>query len=232
MFLASHHRENAQHLTVVGPGADSLTSKAGFETVIMGFFEALQSHGYVLRTTGHTCVHRDTVLDITGHATAGFCHFIGDFVVGLEAEAVTGENPFSVSAAVLRATTVLLDGAAGTLAPACPVENVPKKFVKPDSWFSGLGDARATGGVLIVPQLFVTGWHFYELSQTAGGRRGDPAHTAAVLGEVARLTGYASAICSAAALLMTLILSGMVDSRGPASTLQTSSRSSMATLLI
>ncbi|KAK6832905.1 hypothetical protein PG987_007599 [Apiospora arundinis] len=99
-------------------------------------------------------------------------------------------------------------------------------------WFSGLGDARATGAVLIVPQLFVTGWHFYELSQTVGGRRGGPAHTAAVLGEVARLTGYASAICSAAALLMTLILSGMVDSRGPASTLQTSSRSSMATLLI
>ncbi|KAK8032549.1 hypothetical protein PG990_002283 [Apiospora arundinis] len=67
----------------------------------------------------------------------------------------------------------LLDGAAGTLAPACPVENVPvrvlsgvttftaiaakKKFAKPDSWFSGLGDARDTGTVLVVPQLFVTG---------------------------------------------------------------------------
>ncbi|KAK8032548.1 hypothetical protein PG990_002282 [Apiospora arundinis] len=53
MFLASHYRGNAQHLTVVGPGVDSLTSKAGFGTVIMGFLEVLKSHGYVLQSHGY-----------------------------------------------------------------------------------------------------------------------------------------------------------------------------------
>ncbi|KAK7937824.1 uncharacterized protein PG986_014692 [Apiospora aurea] len=165
-------------------------------------------------------------IHIAGHATAGFCLFMGDFLVGFEAEASTGENPFSIPAAVLGGMVGILDGASGVLVPMCPIENtavsaistattaagliskvlfsgyVQGKLATSDSKFSGLAvdDGRATGAivssVLLIPRIFATGWHFYELSQVPASKT----RTSAILGEVANLTAYASALSYAVAV--------------------------------
>ena len=165
-------------------------------------------------------------IHIAGHATAGFCLFMGDFLVGFEAEALTGDNPFSIPAAVLGVMIEVLNGASGILVPMCPVETtavstistaataagliskvlfsgyVQKKLATSDSKFSGLAveDGRATGAivssVLLIPQIFATGWHFYELSQVPASK----ARTAAILGEVANLTAYGSTLSYAVAV--------------------------------
>ncbi|KAK8098879.1 uncharacterized protein PG998_012120 [Apiospora kogelbergensis] len=165
-------------------------------------------------------------IHIAGHATAGFCLFMGDFLVGFEAEALTGDNPFSIPAAVLGGMIGVLNGASGVLDPMCPIENtavstistattaagliskvlfsgyVQKKLATSDSKFSGLAveDGRATGAIVssifLIPQIFATGWHFYELSQIPASK----ARTAAILGEVANLTAYGSTLSYAVAV--------------------------------
>ena len=165
-------------------------------------------------------------IHIAGHATAGFCLFMGDFLVGFEAEALTGDNPFSIPAAVLGGMIGVLNGASGVLVPMCPIENtavstistattaagliskvlfsgyVQNKLATSDSKFSGLAveDGRATGAIVssifLIPQIFATGWHFYELSQIPASK----ARTAAILGEVANLTAYGSTLSYAVAV--------------------------------
>ncbi|KAK8109566.1 hypothetical protein PG999_007703 [Apiospora kogelbergensis] len=170
-------------------------------------------------------------IHIAGHATAGFCLFMGDFLVGFEAEALTGDNPFSIPAAVLggmMSITVLPIAlrASCVLVPMCPIDNtavstistattaagliskvlfsgyVQNKLATSDSKFSGLAveDGRATGAIvssiLLIPHIFATGWHFYELSQIPASK----ARTAAILGEVANLTAYGSTLSYAVAV--------------------------------
>ena len=128
---------------------------------------------------------------ISGHAIAGFISFIGDLVNTFEAEAETGTNPFSTMSAIIGIIGAASGGVADTLAPKFPVENtavgaiskattaivivskplfsspVQGKLGASSSMFSKLAvnDGRATSAivnsVLVIPALFVSGWHFY-----------------------------------------------------------------------
>jgi hypothetical protein len=61
-------------------------------------------------------------------------------------------------------------------------------------------DGRATSAIvsaiLVVPSLFVTGWHFYELSQKPAGTE----RSSAIVGEVSKLTSYGATISYAVAV--------------------------------
>lgn len=63
-----------------------------------------------------------------------------------------------------------------------------------------VNDGRATGAIinsiLIIPALFVTGYHFYELSSESSGS----SRSAAIVGEVANLASYVSRISYAVAV--------------------------------
>ncbi|KAI1433598.1 hypothetical protein GGR50DRAFT_695934 [Xylaria sp. CBS 124048] len=166
------------------------------------------------------------VVHIAGHATAGFTTLMGSFLVAFEAESPSGDNPFSLPAAILGGVGSALIGAAEFLVPTMPVENtavsavskactaislvskilfsgpVQAKLGVSSSGFAALAvnDGRATSAIvqsiLIIPQLFVTGWHFYELSQKPASDE----QAAAILGEVASLTSDASKISYAVAV--------------------------------
>ncbi|KAJ2995714.1 hypothetical protein NUW58_g1195 [Xylaria curta] len=170
----------------------------------------------------------EKVVHIAGHAAAGFTTFTCCFLVGFEAEASSGENPFSLPAAILGGVGSALVGTADFLAPYSPVENtavaavakattaasiiskiifcgpVQSKLAVAGSGFSALavGDGRATSAIvdsiLVIPSLFVTGWHFYELSQKPASTE----QAAAILGEIANVTSYATRISYAVAVNM------------------------------
>ncbi|KAF7561512.1 hypothetical protein G7046_g2635 [Stylonectria norvegica] len=166
------------------------------------------------------------IIYITGHATAGFCLFTGDFVSTFEAEAESGDNPFSIPSAVLGIIIAAMQGGADALVPKDPVENaavgaiskattaasiaakiifsgpVQKKLGASNSKFSSLAvnDGRATSAivnsVLVIPALFVSSWHFYELSEKPDSSE----RSASILGEVTNLTSYVSRIAYAVAV--------------------------------
>ncbi|RAH41863.1 uncharacterized protein BO95DRAFT_505796 [Aspergillus brunneoviolaceus CBS 621.78] len=166
------------------------------------------------------------VLYIASHSTAGFMLCVADFVTTFEAECPTGDNPFSVASAVLGIFAAASEAAGDLLTPRDPIDNpavgvigditsgavivsklifsgpAQKLFGASDSKFSGLAvdDGRATGAivntVLVVPALFVSGWHFYELSQKPVDER----RAAAIIGEVSNLTSYISRVCYAVAV--------------------------------
>ena len=166
-------------------------------------------------------------IHVAGHASAGFSLLMSNFIVGFEAEAITGGNPFSIPSAVLGIMVAALQGGSDALVPSCPVDNAAvsglskattaavvvskilfcgpvqsKLGAASGNKFSGLavGDGRATGAivnaVLVIPALFITGWHFYELSS----KPDSTARTAAILGEVTNLTSYGSRISYALAV--------------------------------
>jgi hypothetical protein len=166
------------------------------------------------------------VVHIAGHAASGFTTFVGCFLVGFEAESPTGDNPFSLPAAIVGGVGSALGGAADFLVPCYPVENtavdavakattaasivakiilsgpVQGKLAVTSSGFSALAvkDGRATSAIvdsiIVIPELFVSGWHLYELSQKAASTE----HAAAIVGEVANLTNDAAKIAYAIAV--------------------------------
>ncbi|PWY82154.1 hypothetical protein BO70DRAFT_379664 [Aspergillus heteromorphus CBS 117.55] len=163
---------------------------------------------------------------IASHASAGFLLFTSDFVTTFEAEIMTGENPFSIPSGVLGFLIASMEGGGNFLVPKAPIDNfavsvisdvtttasiiskvlfsgpVQNKLKTSGSKFSGLAvdDGRATGAivntVLIIPALFVTGWHFYELSSKPEGAD----RSAAIVGEVSNLTSYVSRVSYAVAV--------------------------------
>lgn len=167
-----------------------------------------------------------SALFIASHATAGFMLFIGDIVGSLEAEVVSGENPFSIPSAVLGVIVAACEGGGNALVPKAPVDNtairvisnvttvavivsklifsgpVQSKLGASSSKFPGLAvdDGRATGAIvnsiLIFPALFVTGWHFYELCEKPEGAE----RSAAIVGEVSNLASYISRVSYAVAV--------------------------------
>ncbi|KAH8429184.1 uncharacterized protein LDX57_006853 [Aspergillus melleus] len=167
-----------------------------------------------------------SALFIASHATAGFMLFVGDIVGSLEAEIIAGENPFSIPSAVLGVIVAAFEGGGNALVPKAPIENtavkvisdvttaatvtskivfsgpVQSKLAASSSKFSGLAvdDGRATGAIvnsiLIIPALFVTGWHFYELNGKPEGAE----RSAAIVGEVSSLTSYISRVSYAVAV--------------------------------
>ncbi|KAI0413451.1 hypothetical protein F5X98DRAFT_390762 [Xylaria grammica] len=166
------------------------------------------------------------VIHIAGHAVAGFTTLMGCFLVAFEAESPTGDNPFSLPGAILGGVGAALIGVSEFLVPSAPIENtavssvskactaagliskilfsgpVQGKLAVAGSGFSTLAvnDGRATSAIvdsiLVIPELFVTGWHFYELSQQSASTE----HAAAIVGEVGHLTNDAARISYAVAV--------------------------------
>lgn len=163
------------------------------------------------------------VFFITGHATAGFIVLMGDFLNVFEAEALTGDNPFSFNAAFAGLLAAGFQGVTDVLVPKYSVENkvvkaisiatltctitaklvfwgpLLNKLAAKCSWFA-VADGRATGAIvnsiLVIPALCVSGWHFYELGQKPAGAE----RSAAIVGEVSNLTSYISRISYATAV--------------------------------
>lgn len=163
---------------------------------------------------------------VAGHATAGFIALTGDFVTSFEASEETGQNQWSIPSAVMGAIFAASADAADALAPKYPIENQPvsvfmkanttavvlaklvfsgpaqEKFRAQESSFSGLAvqDGRATGAIvnaiLIIPALFGTCWHFYELSEKPASAE----RSAAIIGEVSKLSTYMSRVSYAMAV--------------------------------
>lgn len=130
------------------------------------------------------------VIFVAGHPISGYISFTGNSINAFEAEAPTGDSPFSIPSAVLGVITAASQGSANVLAPKDPIQNpavstfsimsgpAQNRFRDPNSNFPGLvvNDGRATDAVvndiLVVPALFVTGWHFYDLSNEPRARIG------------------------------------------------------------
>ncbi|KAH8428090.1 uncharacterized protein LDX57_005795 [Aspergillus melleus] len=163
---------------------------------------------------------------IASHATAGFTTFSGNFLNVFEAESPTGTNPFSIPAAISGIIAAGMQVGGDFLAPVYPVENtavdviskvtggivimnkvffsgpVQNKIGAKASKFTGLklNDGRATAAIidsiLVIPGLFVTGWHFYELSKKPEGA----VRSASIVGEVSNLSAYVSRVSYAVAV--------------------------------
>lgn len=184
-----------------------------------------------------TTKHKDDAINVTsilsqsaqravfigGHATAGFIILMGDFLNVFEAQALTGDNAFSITAAIAGILAAAFQGSTDFLVPRHPVANTAvrvisyatltstitaklifsgpgqKLFAAKCDWFA-VGDGRATGAivnaVLVIPALCVSGWHFHELSQLPESNQ----RSAAIVGEVSNLTSYVSRIAYATAV--------------------------------
>lgn len=166
------------------------------------------------------------IIFISGHFIAGYLTLTVNLVTTLEAEAETGENPFSTPSSVIGIIIAASQGASDELVPKDDVENgavstvstittaagivssllfsgfVQKKFGASGSKFAPLvvNDGRATGAIvdsiLVIPALVVSGWHFYELN----GKPAGATRSAAIVGEVSNLASCVSRVAYAAAV--------------------------------
>ncbi|GFF90922.1 hypothetical protein IFM53868_06329 [Aspergillus udagawae] len=147
------------------------------------------------------------------HITAGALSLVGNFMLGLEAEGQTGSEALGISAAIIDFVIAAPNRAGDLLVPMYPVQCLPFKilsrlvisfvvgckvlFSGPAQWVFQkhrigtmvVENARGVGavinGVLVIHDLVVTMWHFYELSENA-------LWDAAIVGEVSSLASYAS----------------------------------------
>ncbi|TFB01628.1 hypothetical protein CCMA1212_006338 [Trichoderma ghanense] len=133
---------------------------------------------------------------------------------------MTGDNPFGNSLSVASFATAGMQLLTSNLAPRHPIDNkvvndisyattaftllnqvifsgpFQDMLAMSDSRFAGLAadDGRATcaviDSIMVIPALFVTGWHLYELSEKEAGKE----RSAAILDEVTHLTSYISRI--------------------------------------
>lgn len=161
-----------------------------------------------------------------GHGVSGFLLFVTTFASSAEALYLTGTNPWSRPSSVLGVIIAGLKGGAAYLAPRYPVENsavnyisnatlaaglvtgllfsgpVQDKLKASGSKFKGLAanDGRATNAIvksiLTFPALFVTGWHFYELSKKPASQE----RSAAIIGQVTNLATYTTTVSYAVAV--------------------------------
>lgn len=179
-----------------------LTNTPSFNTLIEGFNSLPQQT-------------KDTVFEV-GHTVQGLIEWISTYVSALEAEAMTGENPFSKPSAVLGILSAGIGGITDVLVPKAPIKSKPfawtnkvttglvviskiifsgpgqKYFASKSKLMSKLkvNNGRATGAIvnsiLIIPALACSCWHFYELSQISDST----ARTKAIIGETANMTSY------------------------------------------
>lgn len=153
-----------------------------------------------------------------GHSVAGIVLLIGIFPNALGA-GEQADNAFSPPTTVIGLITTAAPAAADVLVPRDAIENLAirvisstttgftvlakvvsssgvQKFAAKHTKIKGMAvnDGRGTGAivntVLVLPALAVTGYHFYELNGKAKGSDRD----AAIMGEVANLTGYISRV--------------------------------------
>jgi hypothetical protein len=163
---------------------------------------------------------------VATQAVPAFLALTAAFVQGAEAEAPEGENPFAVASAIMGVAGSGIKASGGFLVPTKPIKEEAVRIVSDITdavvitaaiIFSGpaqkaLGankgafkvlataDGRGTGAIvnaiLVVPALFVSGWHFYELSSEVASRD----RTVAILGEVTNLAGYVARVSYAVAV--------------------------------
>ena len=149
---------------------------------------------------------------VAGHAASGFFTLMTCFVDPFEAAEESGDNPWAIPSAILNVLGGVTDGVATVLVPKYPIANdavnwvnrvtlglrllnkvvfsgpVQKKLSGPDA------DGRAKGAivdaVLVIPALFCSCWHFYELSKDpAGAERSE-----AIIEETGNITCYISRV--------------------------------------
>ncbi|KAL6861936.1 hypothetical protein J3F83DRAFT_746222 [Trichoderma novae-zelandiae] len=142
------------------------------------------------------------------------------YTVMLEASFLKGDNPFGNALSVIGFATTGMQLATSNLAPRHPIENkavndisittsmftllnqaifsgpVQDKLAMSGGRFAGLAadDGRATSAIIdsimVIPALFVIGWHIYELGEKEAGKE----RSAAIPDEVTNLTSYISRI--------------------------------------
>lgn len=151
-----------------------------------------------------------------GHGITALAAFVGLVVNPFEADAETGDNPWSKPSAALGFVGAAAGGLADFLSSKCPVKNeavsiiseittaiviiskvlfsgpVQNKLGSSSTIISSLAvsDGRAVGSfvnsVLVIPALSVSAWHFYELAITPDSLERD----AAIFGETSNLASY------------------------------------------
>ncbi|WP_312334516.1 hypothetical protein [Sphingobacterium sp.] len=166
------------------------------------------------------------VISIVGNMFAGFFSLMSIFIVPFEAAAPTGENPFGTFSAVLGVLGAGSVGISSTLVPKMPIKNSVVSWINTGTTitsvlskiiFSGpaqskfkaspgimnklaAGDGRATGAIvnsiLILPALFCSCWHFYELSK----ENESATRSVAIINETSNMTSYISRLSYAVAV--------------------------------
>ncbi|GFN17260.1 hypothetical protein AtubIFM55763_004296 [Aspergillus tubingensis] len=163
---------------------------------------------------------------VSANAMSGMVLFIGNIALFMEAQAPTAGNTLSGLVAVIKLIVVASVGASNLLAPKDPIQDsgmkvlsrvcfgldiatsflgftpVYGKLAATTSKFPDLlpSDGRAVGAVfkalLLIPKLMATSYHLYELTSEEAGA----ARSAAIVGEVANLTGAVVTVSYAAAV--------------------------------
>ncbi|UPZ36411.1 hypothetical protein MUB18_20185 [Sphingobacterium sp. PCS056] len=166
------------------------------------------------------------VISTVGNMFAGFFSLMSIFIVPFEAAAPTGENPFGTFSAVLGVLGAGSVGISSTLVPKMPIKNKVVSWINTGTTvtsilskivFSGpaqskfkaspgimnklaAGDGRATGAIvnsiLILPALFCSCWHFYELAQ----EKESATRSVAIINETSNMTSYISRLSYAVAV--------------------------------
>ncbi|KAE8332851.1 hypothetical protein BDV39DRAFT_199852 [Aspergillus sergii] len=164
---------------------------------------------------------------ITGHSISGFMCLTGDFVNTFEAEAETGDNPFSIPSAIMGIIAAGSQGASDFLVPKDAIGNkaastistittvaviaakivfsgpAQKRFGAPEGGkFKPLavGDGRATGAIvnsILVIPALVVSGWHFYELST---KPAGATRSAAIVGEVSNLASYISRIAYAVAV--------------------------------
>lgn len=165
-----------------------------------------------------------TAVFITGHCFAGFFSLMSCFVAPFDAMVEPGEpSPFGTPSAIIGGVGAGANFAANFLSPRDPLVNdivsglstvISGTTLVSKLAFTGAAKLSSKKGkealaairlakvtvdaVLVLPALFCSAWHFYELSlsSTKRGKQRD----AAILEETSSLTGYVSRVCYAGAV--------------------------------
>lgn len=174
---------------------------------------------------------------VVGHAVSGICGLFSAVLDSAEAAEETGENPFAIPSAAAAIVGACGQGLANLLVPFDPIQQTAVQWVNrgtvavrllakiifsgpAQSYFAGkpklkglsVADGRGVGaivdGVLVIPALFCSCWHFYELSEKPAGRSRSIAivdETSNVVSDLARL-GYTVAVNSEAEVKVAAIV--------------------------
>lgn len=174
---------------------------------------------------------------VLGHGVSARCGFLSAVLDSAEAAEETGENPFAIPSAAAAIVGACGQGLANLLVPFDPIQQTAVQWVNrgtvavrllakiifsgpAQSYFAGkpklkglsVADGRGVGaivdGVLVIPALFCSCWHFYELSEKPAGRSRSIAivdETSNVVSDLARL-GYTVAVNSEAEVKVAAIV--------------------------
>jgi hypothetical protein len=160
------------------------------------------------------------LLHMSDHAVTSILLLVTNYTSILEASFMTGDHLFGNALSVVGFATAGMQLASSNLVPRHAIENkvvndisyatsayallnqvlpsgpIQDRLAMSGGRFAGAAadNGRATSAVLdsimVIPALFITGWHLYELSEKKAGKE----RSAAILDEVTNLTSYISRI--------------------------------------